>query len=89
MSDFISLSDIIALFFFGYWIVYNNPPFSIWTLVWLYLGTLILKSVLLAIFNKTEKAYEKSAKDVKDSLGEQGKRLRKLENAVFGGDLEQ
>lgn len=70
--------NIVAGFYFLYWIYYNQQPFSIWWLVLIYLGLYIFMGLITGIMKGSAKAIEKEGKDIKDVIKGFEKRLDKV-----------
>jgi len=78
----LTIANIIALFYFGYWIVHNSQPFSIWWLVIMYICLYILNMILISIIKCSSKVMEKAGKDIKEHISSFDKRLKKVEDAL-------
>lgn len=73
------IHNIIAAFYFVYWVYYNQQPFSIWWLVLIYLAIFIFLSTITSILKGSSKAIEKKAYDIDDKIKDFERRLKCVE----------
>jgi pilus assembly protein TadC len=74
-----SIKEILAMFFFGYWIVKDSKPFSIWILIAIYFGVYIFEMIITSILKKSEKTIKEKSVEIDNFVKDTDKRLKKLE----------
>ena len=77
---FIGIKDIIVVFYFAYWLMYNQQPFSLWILIIVYVIAYLFLSFLTSIIKKSSDKIKEDALDIKDTIKRFEDRLKKLED---------
>lgn len=75
----VGIKEILVGFFFGYWIVHDTIPFSIWWIILIYIGVFLFETILASIFKETTKKMSKTANEIKDTINGFERRLNRLE----------
>lgn len=74
-----SISNILAMFFFSYWLVYKEIPFPIIYMVALYTISAIVYGLLTTIIKFSSDKIEKESIKIDKKIKEFNERLIKLE----------
>lgn len=77
--EIIGIKDIILVFYFAYWLIYNQKPFSIWILIVVYFLAYLFLSFITGIINKSADKIEEESKNMEIKIKEFDRRLEKLE----------
>lgn len=78
---FIGIKDIIVVFYFAYWLIYNQKAFPLWILVVIYIIAYLFLSFLTSIIKKSSDKIKEDALDIKDTIKRFEYRLKKLEDS--------
>lgn len=77
----IGIKDIIVVFYFAYWLIYNQKPFPLWILIIVYVIAYLFLSFLTSIIKKSSDKIKEDALDIKDTIKRFEDRLKKLEDS--------
>ena len=75
----IGMKDIILVFYFAYWLIYNSKPFSIWILIVVYVLAYLFLSFITGVINKSADKIKEESKNIETTIKGFERRLESLE----------
>jgi F0F1-type ATP synthase membrane subunit b/b' len=77
------MKDIILVFYFAYWLIYNLKPFSIWILIIVYILASLFLAFVTGVIDKSADVIKEKSKYIETIIKEFDKRLKKLEKSFL------